>query len=347
MSSTQTSAELLGHDEALRQLDVACGRNRLPHALLFSGPPAIGKRSAAITFVRQLFERADDTARALIAAGTHPDLHLLDRDADHKFLSVEKIRALSAKLQLRPYQAPRSIAIIDNAHEMNLAAANALLMTLEEPTEHSMLILVSHLPQHLPATILSRCQTVYFAPLAKAQAQEIAAKLLQRIGISDEHSTELLAMIEHSLEPWGLDPFVQAARIGALDEKAAVQHLETLADELRSVQRLVNAFLERRRSGVGRGDIALFSSDVLQRKEWNELLWPALIKKLRHAMRHEEHGAIAELADALLAIDRSERMVRERNTNAQLQLTTALLDSLHSGHVVQTRQRTTSTDRRP
>ena len=50
------------------------------------------------------------------------------------------------------------VAIVDNADNMNRNAQNALLKTLEEPGENTLLLLVAHQPGLLLPTIRSRCQ---------------------------------------------------------------------------------------------------------------------------------------------------------------------------------------------
>ncbi len=156
----------------------------LPHALLLCGPSGLGKRALAEAFVRaRLCEsprdgRACGDCRAckLLAAGTHPDRVSITLEPNprtgvmRKEIVVDQIRDLSARLamasQLRGWQ----VAMIDPAEAMNTAAQNALLKTLEEPTDASLIVLVSDHPWRLGATVRSRCQRIDIASPSHAEA---------------------------------------------------------------------------------------------------------------------------------------------------------------------------------
>jgi DNA polymerase-3 subunit delta' len=149
----------------------------LPHALLLCGPSGLGKRTLAEAFVRaRLCDSPRDgnacgvcrTCR-LLAAGTHPDRMLVTLEENpktHKMrteILVDQIRGLSSRLAMASQLGGWQVAVIDPADAMNAAAQNALLKTLEEPTEASLIVLVADQPWRLSATIRSRCQRLDFA----------------------------------------------------------------------------------------------------------------------------------------------------------------------------------------
>lgn len=144
---------------------------RLPHALLVSGSPGLGKLALARVFLKLVLCRspADGIAcgrcDACIQweAGSHPDFHELTLEEDdkgklRKQIVVDQVRALSAELALTARQGGWKTALIQPADAMNVNAANSLLKTLEEPAARSLLLLVTSRPANLPATIRSRCQ---------------------------------------------------------------------------------------------------------------------------------------------------------------------------------------------
>lgn len=151
--------------------------NTLPHALLLCGPAGLGKRALAEAFVRARLCETPDAGRAcgscracrLLAAETHPDRILVtfeEHPKTHKLRSeivVEQIRALSARLAMASQRGGWQVAVIDPADAMNHAAQNALLKTLEEPTDASLIVLVADQPWRLTATIRSRCQRIELA----------------------------------------------------------------------------------------------------------------------------------------------------------------------------------------
>ncbi|HRO61878.1 MAG TPA: hypothetical protein PK177_22415, partial [Burkholderiaceae bacterium] len=141
---------------------------RLGHALLVCGPAQLGKRKVAERLAAHLLGAHEPRAAHLIAAGTHPDFHVVTREMNKEGtklrteIVIEQIRALSEKLSLTPQYGSAQVAIVDPADAINVSAANALLKTLEEPQPGRYLWLLASNPSRLPATIRSRCQRLEF-----------------------------------------------------------------------------------------------------------------------------------------------------------------------------------------
>jgi DNA polymerase-3 subunit delta' len=106
----------------------------------------------------------------LLAGGAHPDRFVLVPEEGKRIIKVEAVRALIEQLMLTTTISPRKVALIAPAEAMNVHAANALLKTLEEPLGQAVIILLSHDPSRLPATIRSRCQLVAVHAPATSQA---------------------------------------------------------------------------------------------------------------------------------------------------------------------------------
>lgn len=159
------------HSEPWQRVVDARAAARLPHALLLAGPPGLGK----VAFARRLSEAlvcaqpigSGDACGVCAAcrqslAGCHPDQHWVSPEEPGKMIRIDTIRALTAKSVLAAQEGGYRVFVIDPAEQMNRAAANALLKTLEEPVSRSVLVLVSSHPDRLAATIRSRCQVVRF-----------------------------------------------------------------------------------------------------------------------------------------------------------------------------------------
>lgn len=151
---------------------------RAPHAILLAGSVGIGKmRLAQAMAARLLCEQPTPTGACgdcrgchLRQAGSHPDQLTVVPDAEGSgILKIDAVRALTEFAQRTSQFDGHRTAILAPAEALNRNAANALLKTLEEPPAGVVLILVSHRPARLPATIRSRCQ-------------------LYRLGIPDRHS---------------------------------------------------------------------------------------------------------------------------------------------------------------
>ncbi|WP_420605243.1 AAA family ATPase [Novosphingopyxis sp.] len=183
-------ANFVGHERAEAAVLAGLAERRLHHAWLLSGPKGMGKATFAMRAARLLlsgsdgsagFESADDSqAAALMRAGSHPDLKILQRlprkdglDLDDiadetdlkRNISVEQVRQLQPLLGSKTAIAPRRVIIIDAADDLERGGANALLKNLEEPPENTLFFLITHAPQRLLPTIRSRCRVQRFDPL--------------------------------------------------------------------------------------------------------------------------------------------------------------------------------------
>lgn len=155
-------------------------KKQMPHALLFTGLQGLGKLHFAKCLAEFLLcGNANDStcgechACQLLRANTHPDLLLIQPEEVGKAIKVEQIRQLVGSMAQTSQQGKYKIVIIEPADAMNIAAANALLKTLEEPSGKVMLMLVTHHPTLLPATVRSRCQNIIFTTTANDRAEQI------------------------------------------------------------------------------------------------------------------------------------------------------------------------------
>lgn len=175
-------------------------RERASQGLLFQGQKGIGKLDLAINYARALLCRHPQENG--LACGVCPSCHwfLQDSHPDFRFLqpesltdesdsgkklsrqiSVDQIRSLSGFLGMTSHQGGRRVVIIHPAEAMNVNAANALLKNLEEPPPGLLFILVTHKPQALLPTLLSRCLAFGLA----APDAVTAAKWLEMQGIKN------------------------------------------------------------------------------------------------------------------------------------------------------------------
>jgi DNA polymerase-3 subunit delta' len=176
--------------------------NALPHALLFKGPPGIGKRAFADAVAKGLLcEKPVSPIGACNACAAchwfdtenHPDYRVLQPEiveatddtepADRKKkrdISVAQVRSLAEFINISAHRSGAKVVVIQPAEAMNVNAANALLKSLEEPPSRTYFLLVSDRSHLLPATLRSRCQQIELTP----PGNEVAAAWLAKSGIS-------------------------------------------------------------------------------------------------------------------------------------------------------------------
>lgn len=234
-------------------------RLRLPHALLFKGGQGIGKFDLALSFARTLLcEQPDAQGMACqqcsschwFAQGSHPDFRLLRPEADSieaadagevvesgsskkasKIIKVEQLRALEDFFTQTAHQGRHRVVLIYPAESMPMAAANALLKTLEEPGKGLIFLLVTHKPQQLLPTILSRCLSFAVTQPDAASAQRWLAEqgvaqpaeMLAQAGFVPLLALELSSQDKGAVRSILLDALVQQ---GGFDWLALAEKLQ-------------------------------------------------------------------------------------------------------------------------
>jgi len=185
----------------------------LPHALLFTGVPGLGKKQFARFVAESLLcqnisEQSGacgecDSCSQLIA-GAHPELKVLNPEGAAMNIKVDSVRELVGWLQLSAPPGRYRAALIDSSDAMNRNAANSLLKTLEEPGARAVLLLAASRPGALPATIRSRCQTT----LLSVRDPQSAVRWMREQGITDAEEqlrharVGPLALLEQNSADW-------------------------------------------------------------------------------------------------------------------------------------------------
>jgi DNA polymerase III subunit delta' len=174
-------ADILGHQKPLNIINAYIEGSSFSGAFIFSGPEGIGKRMVAEIVAQKLncTAQADkpcglcDSCRK-IEKLNHPDLHVIQNGQSQ--IKIEDIRGILRQANFRPYEGTMNVFIIDNAHKLNTEAANSLLKILEEPPKDVLIILITHKPQNIIKTIMSRCKQIKFSPLVRSELETVLIK---------------------------------------------------------------------------------------------------------------------------------------------------------------------------
>jgi DNA polymerase-3 subunit delta' len=190
---------ILGHEWAVEMLQQHAANGDVRHAYLFCGPPGLGRRTLALRLAQAL-NCTNPVAVGVpcgscrdcrqIEAMQHPDMNVIQAEAEGGTLKVDQVREVQRSLSLKPYQAKYRVALFLRFQEANDNAANALLKTLEEAPAHAILLLTADTPEQLLPTIVSRCEILRLRALPFSL---IESDLLSR-GV-DEERARLLAHI--------------------------------------------------------------------------------------------------------------------------------------------------------
>lgn len=276
---SQTFGEMVGQDVVATTLRQAVESKKISHAYLFSGPRGTGKTSAAKIFAKAMNcpnqvngEPCNDCyICAAITEGSLEDVIEIDAASNN---GVDEIRDIRDKSTYAPSLAEHKVYIIDEVHMLSIGAFNALLKTLEEPTENVVFILATTELHKIPATILSRVQRFEFKAIKTLAIKSHLARILDKEQIAfDEASLTMIAQsaeggmrdalsildqamslmtesrvtLEVAEEVTGaisllaLDQYV--AQLALSDATGALAHLETVFDSGKSMQRFATDLL--------------------------------------------------------------------------------------------------------
>jgi len=211
-------APLIGQPQAVELLTRAVETDRVAPAYLFAGPSGIGRGLAAQCFAELLFSAAPGTqpttVQSRIRQRNHPDLLWVEPTYLHQgkrlsaaeaiaagikrktppLLRLEQVREVARFLARSPLEAPRSLVVIEQAETMAEAPANALLKTLEEPGQATIILIAPGVEALLP-TLVSRCQRIPFYRLPTTAM----AQVLQQVGQADRLAQpQVLALAQGS-----------------------------------------------------------------------------------------------------------------------------------------------------
>ena len=277
---SQTFGQLVGQQVVARTLRQAVEQEKISHAYLFSGPRGTGKTSVAKIFAKAMNcpnqvngEPCNDCYICeSITNGSLEDVIEIDAASNN---GVDEIRDIRDKSTYAPSLAKHKVYIIDEVHMLSTGAFNALLKTLEEPTENVVFILATTELHKIPATILSRVQRFEFKSIKlpdivqhlenilategiayEADAVQIIARraeggMRDALSILDqalsltagsELTTAIAEEITGSISLAALDQYVAA--IMAHDATAALDQLAIIFDNGKNMARFVTDLLQ-------------------------------------------------------------------------------------------------------
>lgn len=198
-------------NEAFSQIQTAFQRGKMAHGLMVVSPEGSGKRAFADQLAKsincklskQQLNNACGQCKncLLIESNSYPDLSILDCLIDNKgkqknSIGIDQVRSLTDKLVETPQMGGWRVAIIASVEKLTRGAFNALLKTLEEPGDRTLLLMLANSAHRVPATIKSRCQLVPFS----LKGEMLSKWLVEQSSCTDEQA-------EYALEQCLYSPF--------------------------------------------------------------------------------------------------------------------------------------------
>lgn len=235
-------------NQAFEQIRLTHQRGKLAHGIMFVAPEGSGKaefsnKLAAALLCLQSNESLSPACGTcknclLVESQTHPDLTVLDRLVDNKgkqksSIGIDQVRDLSEKLVETPQMGGWRIAIIASVEKLTRGAFNALLKTLEEPGNNTLLMMLADNSHRVPATIKSRCQLIPF----DLAGRQLSQWLIDQTNVSEEE-------VQLALEACHYSPF-RALEYLQTDEASSVRELNQDLDKVLATTLSANQFITK------------------------------------------------------------------------------------------------------
>lgn len=175
--------KIFGHENIINQLMVSVKHDKVSHAYIFNGADGSGKNMIAKAFAEALLcEKQEECGCGechfckQVSSGNNPDLKYVVHEKPNT-IGVDDVReSLVADIQIKPYNGLKKVYIIDEAEKMSVQAQNAILKTIEEPPEYSVIIFLTNNADVFLPTILSRCIMYNLKPLRESTITEYLIK---------------------------------------------------------------------------------------------------------------------------------------------------------------------------
>ena len=205
---------VIGNESLKKRLADDILKNRLSHAYILEGAYGSGKHTLAMSLAAAIACRQKDEPNAplpcctcpsckKILGGNSPDVIFIRREEGKATVGVDLIRELRQDVSIAPNELPVKLYIVEDAHLMTEQAQNAFLLTLEEPPEYVVFLLLCETSAALLETVRSRAPTLRTEPIPTntiaSHLRHISTEAASLAGSAPEEFSEITAAANGSI----------------------------------------------------------------------------------------------------------------------------------------------------
>lgn len=317
--------DIIGQEQIKEHMKNVLATGKVSHAYIINGEKSSGKEYIARVFAMALQCEQGETepcqeCRSCKQAlsNNHPDIIRVAHEKPNT-ISVDDIRTqVNNDVAIKPYSSPRKVYIINEAEKMTVQAQNALLKTLEEPPEYTVILLLTANVNSLLPTILSRCVVLNMKPVADELVKKF---LMHQMEVPDYKADICVAFARGNIgkaKALASSEDFENVKAEALALLKYVREME-LNEMIAAIKKIteykleINDYLDI---------IAIWYRDVLLFKATNDvnhLVFREEIQALRKTARHSSYEGIENIIEAL------EKAKRRLDANVNFELTMELL----------------------
>jgi len=270
-----------GHENQVDIFSRSIKSSRLHQAYIFSGIEGIGKRLAAMNIAKSLFcdrgsyfSDCECNNCKMVDNNSYPDLYLFNKEN----LLIDNIREMITEISMTASIGSYKIIIIDDAELLSstnqVVVANALLKTLEEPTDDTIFFLITDRYDQILPTVRSRAINIQFSPLKDFQVKEILQNLYPERTFIDTAVFLAFGSVTKALDIIDSNIVNLAQFINDKDYIKLVESIRSISDKKSLYISIANIYpyiLDRYKTSgkYELSELSYYTMDILKRLNYN------------------------------------------------------------------------------